>query len=79
MTLRTHSRNSCLQGCVDVYKAAVRYEIKGLAEAATAAFHQRSVEFSEHAELKRIFESGLPRPTASCLGTKEEYDRRMTG
>ena len=49
-----------LEGCVKVFKAAESYNIKGLPEAATAAFHERSVKFSEHAELKRLMESGLP-------------------
>ena len=47
-----------LEGCVDVFKAAESYEIKGLAQAAMAAFQERSVKFSEHAELKRLMESG---------------------
>ena len=49
-----------LEGCVDVFQAAESYEIKGLAQAAMAAFQERSVKFSEHAELKRLIESGLP-------------------
>ena len=51
-----------IEGHLHVYEAGQRYTVKGLANAAFAAFHQSAARFYGHPEVKRVVDLGLPFP-----------------